>query len=143
MSKISRGIRNNNPLNIRRGSIWKGLQPQQTDKAFCQFVSMEYGVRAALYLMRVYVNKHNLHSVNEIITRWAPPEDHNNTANYIRIVENALENEGLVPIWGGGYIYKETFKDNVWWFTILKAMAKHECGYNLTWDVYEWAVALL
>lgn len=139
----SRGILNNNPLNLRRDRYWEGLRPQQTDEAFCQFVSMEYGVRAALYLMQLYVNKYNLLSVNEIITRWAHPADQNNTDNYIRVVENALINEGLVPIWGGGFIYKEKFQDNVWWFTLIKAMANHQCGYILTWDIYDMAVALL
>ncbi|MEQ2017041.1 structural protein, partial [Photorhabdus bodei] len=38
---MSRGIRNNNPGNIRWGDDWQGLIPasQRTDKSFCQFVS--------------------------------------------------------------------------------------------------------
>ena len=45
---LPRGIRNNNPLNIRRGKDqWKGLRAQQTDASFCQFESLEYGWRAA------------------------------------------------------------------------------------------------
>ena len=48
--KQVRGIRNNNPANIRRGSTWKGLVPflvdsvtnqRYYDKSFCQFKSME------------------------------------------------------------------------------------------------------
>ena len=40
---LPRGIRNNNPLNIRRTAKdqWKGLRAQQTDASFCQFESME------------------------------------------------------------------------------------------------------
>ena len=50
---LPRGIRNNNPLNIRRTAKdqWKGLRAQQTDASFCQFERMEYGWRAAFYLL--------------------------------------------------------------------------------------------
>ena len=49
---LPRGIRNNNPLNIRRGKDqWQGLRAQQTDASFCQFESLEYGWRAAFYLL--------------------------------------------------------------------------------------------
>ena len=46
---LPRGIRNNNPLNIRRTAKdqWKGLRAQQTDASFCQFESLEFGWRAA------------------------------------------------------------------------------------------------
>ena len=47
-----RGVRNCNPLNIVHGSKWKGLRPEQTDPRFCQFVSMQYGWRAALIILR-------------------------------------------------------------------------------------------
>ncbi len=38
-SNKTRGIRNNNPGNIRWGDDWKGLVPQaqRTVKSFCQF----------------------------------------------------------------------------------------------------------
>mgnify|MGYP003533551919 FL=1 len=46
--KQSRGIRNNNPLNIRLSADkWQGMREEQTDKAFVQFKSMAYGYRAA------------------------------------------------------------------------------------------------
>ena len=35
---IARGIRNNNPLNIRRSKDkWQGMKALQTDAQFCQF----------------------------------------------------------------------------------------------------------
>ena len=44
-----RGIRNNNPLNIRiNGTKWEGLCPVQTDKSFFQFRTMAHGYRAAI-----------------------------------------------------------------------------------------------
>ena len=72
---LPRGIRNNNPLNIRRTAKdqWQGLRAQQTDASFCQFESLEYGWRAALY---------RLFTIRAIINKWAPPQE-NLTATYI------------------------------------------------------------
>ena len=53
--KEIRGIRNNNPLNIRKGNSWKGERPKQTDDQFEEFVSMEYGLRAGFKLMRNHI----------------------------------------------------------------------------------------
>jgi hypothetical protein len=46
--KTPRGIRNNNPLNIRHSADqWQGACEEQKDKSFVQFKSMAYGYRAA------------------------------------------------------------------------------------------------
>ena len=81
---LPRGIRNNNPLNIRRSKDqWKGLAEAQNDRAFCQFKSLEYGWRAAFYLLtRTYYHKYRLYTIRTIIRRWAPPGE-NNTEAYI------------------------------------------------------------
>lgn len=81
-----RGIRNCNPLNIRKGKSWLGLRPVQTDTAFCQFRTMELGIRAACKIIQTYITKHHLTTVREIIYRWAPPADGNDTGAYIRQV---------------------------------------------------------
>ena len=83
-----RGIRNHNPLNIRRSKDqWKGMRPVQQDAAFCQFETLEYGWRAAFYLLtRTYYHKYRLYTIRGIISRWAPPQDHNDTEAYIRNV---------------------------------------------------------
>ena len=84
----TRGIRNNNPLNIRRGgSNWVGLKEKQTDKQFCQFVSMSYGFRAAFRLVYNYIRISGLKTVREIINRWAPAEE-NPTKVYLYFVCN-------------------------------------------------------
>ena len=85
---LPRGIRNNNPLNIRRTAKdqWKGLRAQQTDASFCQFESLEYGWRAAFYLLtRTYYHKYRLYTIRMIINKWAPPHE-NLTATYIQNV---------------------------------------------------------
>ncbi|MBI6486100.1 structural protein [Proteus mirabilis] len=89
MTRPARGERNNNPGNIRHGSKWQGLSPQQTDKDFCQFVSTEYGIRAIYVLMRTYEKKYGLCSIREIINRYAPPKE-NNTEGYIQRVAKEL-----------------------------------------------------
>ena len=85
MSIFSRGFRNNNPLNIRKGSCWKGLAPVQSDTQFCQFSEMHYGIRAALYLLLKYYTKYHLHTLFDIISRWAPSSE-NDTWNYCKLV---------------------------------------------------------
>ena len=48
----TRGLRNNNPLNIRHSKDrWVGACVKQTDKSFVQFESMAYGYRAAWKVM--------------------------------------------------------------------------------------------
>ena len=93
-----RGIRNNNPLNIRKGNNWKGERPHQTDKAFEEFQSMEFGIRAGFIILRKYINgyfgltaKHN--TIEKIIRRWAPPSE-NATQNYIDFVAKDM---GIAP----------------------------------------------
>ena len=50
-----RGMRNNNPLNIRHSaSRWQGVRAEQTDTAFVQFVSMAMGYRAAWRTLETY-----------------------------------------------------------------------------------------
>lgn len=51
----ARGIRNNNPGNLRHGEDWLGLAPVQDDQNFCTFTEMHFGVRALLKTLRTYV----------------------------------------------------------------------------------------
>ena len=82
----TRGIRNNNPLNIRHGkSQWVGMRKVQTDKAFVQFTERVFGYRAAFILLRNYIGS-GRNTIEKIISRWAPPSDGNNTWSYIEHV---------------------------------------------------------
>ena len=82
-----RGLRNRNPLNIRRSAdLWQGLAERQPDPEFFTFRSMAYGYRAAFIMLRTYCHKYRLRTVKEIIRRWAPPEDGNDTEDYLRRV---------------------------------------------------------
>jgi hypothetical protein len=86
---MTRGIRNCNPLNIRRvaGTSWRGedRNPAVPDKQFVQFRSMEWGLRAAFCLLRTYQKKYNATCIQDLIYRWAPPRE-NNTPAYVRRV---------------------------------------------------------
>lgn len=122
-SKLPRGIRNNNPLNIRKSKIqWMGLANKQTDPSFCVFMSMEWGVRAACKIIQTYILRHKINTVRGIIHRWAPPSDGNDTGAYVRAV---CKGSGMFP---------ETCidaNDSNALERLLFQMAKVECGYEV------------
>lgn len=95
----TRGIRNNNPLNIRRGgSQWQGLRKPQSDMHFCQFAAMSYGWRAAFILLtRTYYHKYRLFTIRRIIERWAPPRE-NNTEEYVKQVARMMNYDADMPL---------------------------------------------
>ena len=84
---MTRGMRNCNPLNIRRvaGTRWKGQRAEQTDREFVQFSSVEYGIRAAFCLLETYRRKYKAVCIEDIINRWAPPSE-NDTRKYVETV---------------------------------------------------------
>lgn len=147
---MTRGQRNNNPLNIRRGSRWLGLKSIQLDKSFCQFESDIYGIRAALVCLRTYHYKYHCNTLREVISRWAPASDGNNVVNYIYMVRMHLK--VTLPV---GDVYRdidEDFNVNKWFnpkqpmpiiYHVLAAMAVVESNYILTLDKFEQAVKLL
>ena len=83
----SRGLRNNNPGNIRKGSQWRGLAhwsemtaAQKNEKEFCVFICPVYGIRALCRVMLTY-RKKGYRTAYEIINRYAPSSE-NNTKSY-------------------------------------------------------------
>ena len=124
-SKNTRGIRNNNPLNIRftRPHLWLG-QTEGTDKEFCTFRSMEWGLRAGLYLLTKYHSQYGLHTVKAIISRWAPPSDGNDTASYIREVTNNM---------GGNF---EMPRNMYSLYLLARGMCRVESGYVLDEETF-------
>lgn len=126
--RIPRGIRNNNPLNIRiSGSLWLGKVPlaQNTDGAFEQFDTMEHGLRAAIINIRTIVNRRRrrgqVTTVKDLINIWAPSEDGNDTLGYVEQVTSltglsphrivAIRNKNMIVrlVWGMAYV--ETGRD--------------------------------
>lgn len=82
MSKLPRGIRNNNPGNLRHGNDWQGLKRFQLDADFCQFTSAHFGIRALFRVLMNYQRKHRLMTIRKMIYRWAPPIE-NETDAYV------------------------------------------------------------
>lgn len=88
LNYASRGYRNNNPLNINISKTqWQGQITPSGDKRFCQFQTMAYGYRAAMRNIRTYILG-GTKTVEQIISKWAPAEDNNNTVRYISNVCN-------------------------------------------------------
>ena len=85
--KTPRGLRNNNPLNIRksRKTTWVGQSEKQEDRDFVQFCSMAYGYRAAFKVLQNYRVLYDCMTLRQFIQRWAPPAE-NNTDAYVKSV---------------------------------------------------------
>lgn len=120
--KATRGVRNNNPGNIRYVASQKWLGQVGHDGAFVKFDTMENGVRALARLLKNYYNTHNAKSIAAIITRWAPPIE-NNTVAYIRQVEDRVGYPSHVDMDAA------TFADKL--PAIMSAIARHENGSNV------------
>ncbi|MBR5542220.1 MAG: hypothetical protein IKU64_07695 [Bacteroides sp.] len=143
--KEARGIRNNNPLNIRHSSDrWEGARMEQTDKSFVQFECMAYGYRAAWKVLesywKYYKNRREPFTVGNIIKRWAPPSE-NDTESYICTVLKltSLGGNELMPRPFMGIALEKLGK-------LLVAMTVMECGISdkevdeqAIWDGYDLA----
>lgn len=93
--QLPRGIRNNNPGNIRHGANWQGLNPNGKEIApyFCVFQTPVAGIRALAKVLINYKKLYGLNTVRQIISRYAPPNENQTTA-YIQSVAKQL---GVYP----------------------------------------------
>ena len=133
--KWPRGMRNNNPLNIRRNSKskWVGevdklsyskndtmvCDTVYSDRVFCQFSELKYGWRAAFILLKRYINVLGCNTVETIIKRWAP-ENENNTKGYINRVAFDMNIGVDEPI---------LFANRLAMYQLASAMCRVENGY--------------
>lgn len=86
--KIPRGLRNNNPGNIRINSdLFQGEIRPSKDKSFKQFNTMAYGYRAIFKILSNYYRNYKLDTIRKMIGRWAPPKE-NHTEKYIQFVSD-------------------------------------------------------
>ena len=115
--KTTRGLRNNNPLNIRHNADNFQGEIKGTDKAFKQFATMAFGYRAAFVTLGTYLSR-GLNTIEKIISAWAPPVE-NNTENYINIVvsRSGIDRKRVLTSFSGAD-YKK----------IVAAMSFVECG---------------
>lgn len=120
-----RGIRNNNPLNIRIGNTWLGEVTNPTDSDFEQFVSPVYGLRAAFCILRRYIRRYGRNTVRKIVHSWAPSSE-NNCDAYIKIVcqQSKLEPDETLK-------YEDA--ERMW--KLVQGMALAEVGQRLDMDL--------
>ncbi|MTC64194.1 hypothetical protein [Providencia alcalifaciens] len=84
----ARGVRNNNPGNIRKSKdVWVGQTGN--DGSFVTFATPAHGIRATGKNLLSYARQGYV-TPEQIITRWAPPEDDNDTEGYIKFVSDYL-----------------------------------------------------
>lgn len=135
---LPRGIRNNNPLNIRKGSTWKGEKKIQTDPSFEQFETLQYGIRAGLKLIQNHISGFNgsrppRNTIRKLISVWAPPSE-NATEGYIMFV---CQHVFKLP---SDIIHAD---DKKLICTIARAMAFVECGQWIDPEQFESAYNLI
>ena len=118
----------NNPFNIRytQRNHWKGFNG--ITKGFCNFIDIQYGLRAGFILLRNYVYKKDCWTVEKVVSRYAPPSE-NDTRNYISYVRSVLLDNGCTPdnLRSSGALLE--YDDN--FFYLCKAILKMETGYVL------------
>lgn len=136
--KLPRGIRNNNPLNIRKGNNWKGEVTNSTDGEFEQFVSMQWGVRAGFKILKNYMTGYGgrvkaLTNIHDIIHRWAPPSE-NNCRAYI---DSVCRFSGLHEF------ERLQFSDRNKMLALVDGMIRVECGQPVSLDIIASAYDLI
>lgn len=83
---LPRGLRNNNPCNIRKSSdVFVGEVVPSKDEAFKQFTTSAYGYRATFVILYNYQHRYGLDTIEKMITRYAPANE-NHTEAYIEAV---------------------------------------------------------
>ena len=127
MKEKPRGLRNNNPLNIRIGNTWLGEVANPTDPDFEQFVTIYYGLRAAFVILRRYIRRYKRDTISSIVSAWAPNSE-NNTLRYIDHVSAAMK---INPS------EKLHYEDKATMVALVLAMAHEECGVLLDAKVIE------
>lgn len=95
-NKLPRGIRNNNPGNIRCSPTkWAGETGD--DGVFEIYDTPEHGIRALAKILLAYYRRYGLRTVEALIHRWAPPME-NDTDAYVEAVAHELGVEPTQPI---------------------------------------------
>lgn len=114
-----RGIRNKNYLNIKWSAAndWLG-QTGKDDRGFSVFSDPKYSIRAGFKILRSYA-KRGVVTLRDVISTFAPPQDNNDTENYIRFVSKKT---GLAP---------DEHVNEAMMPWVIQAMIKMEVGENV------------
>lgn len=120
-----RAVRNSNPGNLEAGDQWQGLMPrdkmtpeQKAETRFAVFLSPKWGFRALGVILLNYEKRHGIHTIRDIINRWAPKSE-NNTDAYIKAVckDTGFDADEMINLHSARVMQG-----------LCKAIATHECG---------------
>ncbi|MEZ8167941.1 MULTISPECIES: virion protein [unclassified Vibrio] len=132
---LPRGVRNNNPLNIRESkgdtTQWKGEALLDSDKAFEEFKNPAFGFRAGARVLRSY-ERQGFCTLSEMINRFAPDHE-NDTDHYIKFVS---QKTGITPN------QRVNVNDNDELAKLLHAMSRLEVGNYYTLEMAQKGVAM-
>lgn len=117
---LPRGIRNNNPGNIRKSkTLWQGeITDKSKESEFAVFASPLMGLRALMRLLLTYEFKYGLDTIESLVNRYAPPSE-NATDHYINHVSRQT---------GIGRRHTVSLKDKKCLISIARAIVIHENG---------------
>lgn len=125
----SRGVRNNNPGNIRKSKDqWEGAIGD--DGEFVTFDSPESGARAMAKNLMSY-GRQGYDSIEKIINRYAPPSE-NDTQSYI---------DSIVSATGIPATQSIDLTDHDTLVTLTQAMSFHETGHRYDPSVFQQGVS--
>lgn len=125
-----RGVRNNNPLNVKdNGDPWQGKIGVDKD-GFLQFATVQDGVRCGTIVLARYFNQ-GLTTLQAIISKFAPSTDKNDVPAYVRFVGTLL-NVGAT----------QQLNFSTYGLKLVNAMGHYEQGKPLTtwWPVDQLAL---
>ena len=84
--QLPRGLRNNNPCNIRKSAdVFVGEVVPSKDEAFKQFATLAYGYRATFVILYNYQHRYGLDTIAKMVSRFAPSNE-NHTEAYVDAV---------------------------------------------------------
>lgn len=121
------GVRNNNPLNIRKGNDWQGETDPDHTRNYEAFVSPEYGFRAGARILYSY-NRRGINTIRAIVAVFAPKGDNNDPDHYTKMVSKWTRIDPDTPI---------NMNNNDTVAEVLQAMGRMEVG-----KVYPFQTAL-
>lgn len=119
------GVRNHNPLNIRKGNNWKGEVEPDHNRNYEAFESDQYGFRAGARILKSY-NKRGLNTLEKIIGVFAPHGDNNDPDHYANMVSKwtGIPKTAAIDVNNADQLA-----------TVLQAMARMEVGVKYDYSV--------
>lgn len=121
----SPAAKNKNPMNIKKldNDVWEG-QIGVDRHGHVIFSSWEYGVRAAAFTLSAYEQKHNVDTLEKLVSRFAEAKGKSH-ADYVTFLSNSLDIKRDQKISLIEYIPR-----------LLRAMSKYESGLELPDELF-------